>query len=202
MHRDRKVPYGVIERMYKNFDIPYYNEGWDNIILSHPEDSEPYSYGSIESFIDSQMEESQDTPHHSLTIGGHCDYCKTIYRDLMPPHPVLHRELMAATALHDCGKPFCKSFTNSKGNVTDVAHYYNHEKVGAYNSLFYKKPPGTETLDVAALIRWHMIPFFFKDWGEKTVNKYIAELTTDERLKDKMFWEALQILHKCDVSAH
>ena len=33
--RDRKVPEYVIERMYKNFDVPYYYEGWDSITIKY-----------------------------------------------------------------------------------------------------------------------------------------------------------------------
>ena len=34
-----------------------------------------------------------------------------------------------------------KNFTvrkNSKGEITDIAHYYSHEHVGAYKSLFFE----------------------------------------------------------------
>ena len=36
--RDRQVPFEVIDRMYRNFDIPYYNEGWDRINIIYTND--------------------------------------------------------------------------------------------------------------------------------------------------------------------
>ena len=37
MHRERVVPRSVIERMYMNFNIPYWYEGWDEIKLKYTE---------------------------------------------------------------------------------------------------------------------------------------------------------------------
>ena len=37
--RDRVVPEEVIERMYRNFDIPWYNEGWNDIQIIYNENN-------------------------------------------------------------------------------------------------------------------------------------------------------------------
>lgn len=199
--RERKVPYDVLLRMYKNFDIPYYNEGWDEIIIHYGESNWETLYGSISEFITSQKDNPHNNPHHHLTIGEHCDYCNSIYRNSGDKHPFLHEELLAATALHDCGKPFCKTFKDSKGSITDTAHYYNHEQVGSYNSLFYDKGDIVSTLEVSALIRWHMLLHFFKDWEQKTRDKYFKEFNC-EALSATKFWEALQMLYSADKQAH
>ena len=67
------------------------------------------------------------------------------------------------------------STKDSQGNDSEFAHYYNHENVGAYNSFFYSKEYGVDSLFVAALIRFHMVLHFFKDWKARTVEKYEKE---------------------------
>ena len=39
-NRDRIVPNYVIERMYRNFDVPWYYEGWDAIRIEYFSESE------------------------------------------------------------------------------------------------------------------------------------------------------------------
>ena len=69
--RDRKVPKYVIERMYKNFDIPYYYEGWDNIKIKYSEGAES-SYGWSRDWADSMRTFDEENPHDTLSLGGHC----------------------------------------------------------------------------------------------------------------------------------
>ena len=95
-----------------------------------------------------------------------------------------------------------KVFKDSKGEPSDFAHYYNHENVGAYNSLFYGKEDGVDSLLVAALIRYHMVLHFFKDWKAKTVEKYEKEFVEHEYLQLIKFYDALKILHEGDKKAH
>ena len=199
-NRDRVVPYQVIERMYKSFDIPFYNEGWDNItvVTEYPD-----FYGDWENFVDKHSSFVQDSKWHSLTLGNHClktlQYVQSKGADL---NPLVRSETIIAAALHDCGKPFCKAFKDSKGNESKFAHYYNHENVGSYNSLFFKKESDIDNLVVAALIRYHMIPHFFKDWNQKTIDKYEKEFVENTILSNMEFYSALKILHEGDKSAH
>lgn len=62
---------------------------------------------------------SQDSPYHSMSIGNHmlaaCDYIKDKTDDV---------RLITAALLHDCAKDICKSFQDSRGVITSVAHYY------------------------------------------------------------------------------
>jgi predicted kinase len=201
--RERVVPYHVIERMYKNFDIPWYNEGWDDITISFANAGVTNYYGDWSRFIIDHFDFNQESKWHSETLGDHC--LKTLqYVQLHETELTGCTELetKVAAALHDCGKPFCKTFKDSKGEPSEFAHYYNHENVGAYNSLFYGKEDGVDSLLVAALIRYHMVLHFFKDWKQKTVDKYEKEFTEHHYLKDMEFYEALKILHEGDKSAH
>ena len=201
--RDRKVPYNVIERMYKNFDIPWYNEGWDNIWVEYTDDKHKDIYGDWSRFILDALDFNQESKWHNNTLGDHClktlQYVQTKEDEL---NCLNECETKIAAALHDCGKPFCKTFKDSKGNPSEFAHYYNHENVSAYNSLFYKKDESTDNLLVAALIRYHMILHFFKDWKPKTIEKYEKEFTSHKWLNEMEFYKALKILHEGDKNAH
>lgn len=201
--RDRRVPYDVIERMYKNFDIPWYNEGWDNIWVEYTDSKHKDVYGDWSSFILSTMDFNQESKWHKDTLGDHC--LKTLQFVITKEDELNclnEAETKIAAALHDCGKPFVKVFKDSKGNPSEFAHYYNHENVGAYNSLFYKKEEYTDDLLVAALIRYHMVLHFFKDWKPKTIEKYEKEFTSHKWLNEMEFYKALKILHEGDKNAH
>jgi len=69
--RERKVPEYVIDRMYRNFDIPWYFEGFDEIEVEYA-DGTKNLYGSPYDFITSTMHFDQENPHHDLTLGEHC----------------------------------------------------------------------------------------------------------------------------------
>ena len=196
--RDRKVPEYVIERMYKNFDVPWYYEGWDNITIKYSEGAEG-SYGWSRDWIESMRTFDQENPHHTLSLGDHCIAAHKALNQLGKEAPdtdtyMASFELIHATLLHDCGKPFCKTFTNSKGEVTEVAHYYNHERIGSYDSLFYTT--FGDELYRAVLIRWHMQPYYWeKDNNEKLQNKY-------RKLWGEDLYKEIMLLHTCDKMAH
>lgn len=208
--RDRKVPYDVILRMYKNFDIPYYNEGWDEIELIYNKDEYKTMYGNYLTFLNSTIEFDQDNDHHSLTLGEHCMKCRSYVKEKVNENAKKYPagiELIIAAGLHDNGKPFTQTYVNKKGEHTERAHYYEHHNVGSYNAMFYQTSfDGEETdfnkLDICALIRWHMLLHFSKDWTEKTKAKYEKEFTENEYLNKIKFYEMLHILYEGDRLAH
>jgi predicted kinase len=201
--RDRQVPYHVIERMYKNFDIPWYNEGWNTIEIAYADSRVRNQYGDWSRFMLDTLDFEQESKWHSKTLGEHCLGTLQYVNAHSSKLNILNAsETMIAAALHDCGKPFCKTFKDANGNDSKFAHYYNHENVGAYNSLFYSKEEGVDNLLVAALIRYHMIPHFFKDWKPKTIEKYEREFTEHRYLREMDFYNALKILHEGDKNAH
>lgn len=179
--RDRKVPEDVIKRMYTNFNIPYWYEGWDDIQIIY---SSMHRKNML-TWLGEHIYYDQDNPHHSLSLGDHCIKVGTKLAD----NPIL----MCAGALHDCGKPFVKSFINSKGEQTEVAHYYQHQCTGAYDSLFFSIPTDINPLDVAILINLHMQPYFNKE--EKTKNKY-------KKLWGEELYNNVMLLHEADKAAH
>lgn len=189
--RKRKVPEKVIKRMYRQFDIPWYYEGWDRIEVEYGEYEN--SLGLCREWFESVYDYNQHNSHHSLTLGEHCRQTLR-YIDNHAKPIVMSTELRQAAIIHDCGKVFTKTFTNGKGEVTEQAHYYNHERCGSYDSLFYEKP--CSHLYVAVLIRWHMQPYFWeKDNNEKSHNKY-------KKLWGEELYNDIMALHEADKNAH
>jgi len=192
--RLRSVPEHVIERMIKGFWVPQLYEGWDEIeiIQSEKRDIDTlFNIGDDNSPMP-LIQVEQDNPHHNLTVGHHCLACMNYIGLGCFDAP---RELFRAAKMHDIGKPFTKSFVNSRGETTDIAHYYNHHNVSAYMSLNYTDSQYEDPLVIANLIQWHMRPFEIK------------RSENPEKLKDKL-WELvgdetytyIMILHDADIS--
>jgi predicted kinase len=194
--RSRKVPEHVIERMCKQFDTPYYYEGFNRVTVQYYENSlNRYSQYPMSWALD-YMDYKQDNPHHKLTLGQHCMKAMYwLYGSKWFTYPLIGT-IINATVIHDCGKPFCKTFKNGKGETTDIAHYYGHEHIGAYDSLFFKYVAGINALDVSALISNHMKPWAWeRDNNEKMRNKYLNLWGSD-------FYQCVMILHEADKAAH
>lgn len=189
--RERKVPEDVIRRMYMSWDTPHWFEGWDDILIyDNEKDYDEFVRRRPGEFIKDTVGFDQNSLHHSLSLGNHCVATASLLKsDIV---------LKYAGMLHDCGKPFCKTYRNSKGKIDKYAHYYNHEHVGAYEALFYNSPGMKETLEISTLINLHMKPF---GWemdtisGEKTRCKYY-------RLWGEDLYNKVMALHEADRLAH
>lgn len=181
-NRERKVPEEVIKRMYMNFTIPYTYEGWNVIRLEYGDFIDQLK-NPVE-FYNKYKDYDQHNSHHSLTLGEHCRKVAFAAGLNMP--------LIYAGMLHDCGKPFCATYKNKKGELTEECHYYNHQNTGAYDSLFYDYN-GIHPLSVAILIQWHMQPYFNQE--EKTRNKY-------RKFWGEQLFQDLMKLHSADKAAH
>ena len=190
--RERKVPEYVIERMYKNFYIPWYIEGWDNIYIEYSDNSKN-SFGTPKEWIATAMNFNQDNPHHKLTLGEHClKVSQLVLNDVVYKDTPNTMELKYAGMLHDEGKIFTKNYIDSRGNSSEHAHYYQHHCCGAYDSLFFEFP--ANHLYVAILILWHMRPYMAWDLSEKSKSK-------DKKLFGKRLFDDIILLNKADRSA-
>ena len=187
--REEKVPKYVIYNMYKNFDIPAYFEGWDTIHIIWDMKDMNKDFKNFQNLWEEMCKFDQHNSHHVLTLGEHCEKASKYFLDT---------RLYYAALFHDCGKIETASFVNSKGEVTEECHYYNHQYVSAYKALFYirKYFSNEDILYVCQLIRWHMQPYFNdKNNKEKLDNKY-------KKLFGEDFWNDLMKLHEADVAAH
>lgn len=184
--RDRQVPEEVIKRMYFNFYIPQYYEGFDEIQIK---------YNSGYNFAFSELKDiAHDNPFHTLSILKHCEKVQ----DILDKENSSFEEtpLNRAGLLHDIGKLKTKTFKNTKGEKTEIAHFYNHEKVSAYDSLFnfiikewYASDKIEKVLYTLKLIQWHML--LHNELSEKTIKKY-------KNLLGENTWKDLELLHNAD----
>lgn len=176
--RDRTVGKEVIWRMVKSYQPPFFDEGFNRIYYNMNSDFDILNYINKITFM---MKEPHDNPHHTYDIYEHCEKAA---EHIVP----FDRILKEATRWHDCGKPYVKDFHNSKGELTDIAHYYNHQNVGsylipgifAYYTEIYITP-------ISWLVNVHMDPY--------QNSKYYNNLP--QFLKEKV-----DILHIADECAH
>lgn len=187
--RERSIPESVIEKMYTNFQVPYYYEGFDIVQIVLWQEANVYAPYIV---AERYKNYNQDNEHHQLTLGQHLitAFNYMLSKSLCGENEDIPDELTLATLLHDIGKPFCKEFKEGDKN----AHYYNHMNVGAYDSFFYTSSIECNTLLIAWLINWHMEPFFWKK----------DEKLKENRLKlwGKDLFEMIEKLHEADLYAH
>ena len=197
MMRERKVPENVIMKMYYHFYIPYYYEGWNEIrVISSIEKEERQYVNSLMYGATGLLYINQYNPYHSLTIGEHCIKTQNNVRKLMKVNHsgdfhYMWSALDEAALLHDIGKVKTMTFVNANGEPTDVAHYYQHYLVGAYDSFFIESDVGV--LERAILIQWHMQPYSFEK--QKTIDKY-------KRLWGEQLFNSIMLLHEADKMSH
>lgn len=189
--RGRIVPDDVIERMYKQWKTPHINEGWDEISLKHT----AHDRRSIFEWLFEHRFYDQQNSYHSQTLGVHMAATYSLVSSLDIPALESSRYATAlpyAALLHDCGKPFCKSHTNKRGEPDGNAHYYSHANTGAYDALFFEYPANVNPLDVSVLINLHMEPFGFTDVFTK---RRMAQWGPD-------LFQSVMVLHSADKDSH
>ena len=176
-NRDKEVPSDVIDRMYKNFEIPHKNEGFDEIIVDFDEKTNLYlsnkSKGgigflkdellAIETYDDYKsllcqlglnqcIDMPQDSKWHTLSLSKHMYFCFRAVREYHW-HDI---NLVIASMLHDISKPNVK--TEDKDQK--YAHYYGHENASAYDVIDilsrYVRIDIEDILEIAWLIGNHM----------------------------------------------
>lgn len=200
--RDRKVPDEVIDRMVRQFQTPWYNEGWDTInVIGCGKQQD------IDREHRRMIGESHDNHHHSRSLEMHCVAVASELADRVRESNIFSdcdkKMMIEAAFQHDLGKHKTKAFKDSKGNPTEEAHYYSHDNVGAYLWLSGDKMGEWHRegfLFIAVLIQWHMQPYFLRDKnGDYRTN---FREWCDKKGFDLMFYEAICLLHEADKAAH
>lgn len=193
--RERTVPESVLQEMYQRFAPPHESEGWDEIEISAMFDVNTYNMERLSESLDFD----QKNHHHSFALREHLqhtkDYVKTKTQDSL---------LTTAAILHDIGK--LKTQTIDENGE---AHYYNHQSVGAYDSIFYLIELAEEKLgsvfntpafcdnllEISNLIYYHMHPYLSWKQSEKAKEK-------DRALLGEEMFNKIMLLHEADVAAH
>lgn len=146
--RERKVPKEVIKRMYCNFQTPTIYDGFNQVIINY--NNSVLNFDTREDFnlyFKDFYSFDQENKYHTLSVYRHTMKAINKIQDLRMDEKFrlennyqfedfdLAREVML---FHDIGKKFTKTFRNTKGEITENAHYYGHESVGAYDVLGYR----------------------------------------------------------------
>lgn len=187
--RERVVPKNVIDRMYKHFQVPYYSDGFDKIVVERV--SRTFANQQmLEDMLEISCSVPHDNPHHSETIGNHMLRAeKMSFRYERQFEQSQFIMLHVAARYHDIGKIKVKDFKNIKGEPTKEAHYYYHQNVGSYDFLcYYRCGNNKREIQITMLIGLHMD--FYGNNTEKMLNKY-SELAP-----------MLAALNNCDRMAH
>lgn len=158
--RKKSVPIDVINRMYKNMQIPIMSEGWNDIYIEYGNNiynkelplqvceaikaevlfnrSEDNLIRELSLFIEDFIEMidlPQDNLHHTFSVSRHTYY---VYKNILDTFKDDEKftqddklKLLWTALLHDIGKPFCKNFYNHKGEKTIYANFIGHENVSS-----------------------------------------------------------------------
>ena len=185
--REYPVKEEIIKAMILSYQIPVYEEGWDHIEVVYP-DHDENSLGSPLDLVEQYRNTPHENPHHDETLGEHFELVNEKLKDE-------NLYVRLAGQLHDCGKPYAKTYFNRKGEATESAHYYNHENASCYLAMFYDLGNLTveEKLHVAYLINQHMRPFVW-DTSDSAYEK-------DQKRYSEEILEELKIIHKADLEA-
>ena len=196
--RERIVPEEAIKKMYKNFNVPFWQEGWDEIRCVYDlDDLEKYKFDFNTTRI------SQDNPHHSLSLYNHLlQTTNNVFKTSGKERP----DLLSAAIYHDVGKVFTKEFKNSHGELSETAHYYNHQNVSAYIALLdlilmgkpYSAEEMSEYIDyvlyISKIINDHMKPYL--QW--KQSEKYKKQ---DLEMMGEQYYNDIMLLNQADKIA-
>lgn len=181
------VPVEVIYKQVRKFQIPFKEEGYDNIIIEdlNKDNSEPFLVNDMLRHL--QMSKfDQKNPYHNQTLEEHCDFVTEKFRKYNYPN-----YYNFATRQHDIGKMYTQTFDEN-----GVAHYFGHEGYGTYILLtdydhifsetsFFKD----EILDMLFLVNYHMFPM---NWNtEKSKNKW-------RKIFGDYKYQLLVNFHECD----
>lgn len=190
-NRDRFVPTTVIDKMLRQFEVPMHYEGWNEIELVRMSDI--ITRFNADRYLETNKNVAHDNPHHTLNIFEHMQLASNSYHeDMVKENNVEEHIIYNTLKYHDIGKYYCKTFVDAKGIKSNIAHYYNHENVGAYYILTSNIINSDYALLIIAwLINNHMK--FYTNNISNWINKY----NIPQSLIDK-----LEIVHKYDMEAH
>lgn len=192
--RDRVVPEDVIYSMRNRFQIPLYREGFEYIEIN----DDVYDNSKHWTTMFSEMRGfNQKNPNHDFDLFNHCSKCAD-YVSINSCEDD-HELLWIASKLHDYGKLFTQTFDEN-----GIAHYYNHENVGAYEVLSNLKLWDSSEDDkfdidldlvrIVTYINYHMIPFYFKNMSDKKKRYYVNLFGLET-------WNNLLLLHEADINS-
>ena len=167
VNREYPVPHHVILKQMMNYQLPFYEEGFDGIIVHKYHEEIEYNF--LMDTIDSMKGYDQNNPYHNDTLDVHCKKVRDLFEKMNYPS-----HLLLSAQIHDIGKLYTR-----KTDENGISHYYQHENVGTYyllsnfaNLLACTGLYTTEVLEMLFLINYHMLPIRWKTATNKTINKW------------------------------
>lgn len=121
--RSRSVGVDVINKFIAKFQFPQKFEGFDQIIMHHHRSMEPkYDFEVAAYYLNKMKGFDQKNSHHLYSLDRHCGTLAAYANN------ETHNNILTeAGYFHDIGKLFTQRIDDE-----EVAHYYNHDSVGAY----------------------------------------------------------------------
>jgi predicted kinase len=186
--RERIVPQHAMERMFKSFQPPAYEEGFNEINV--------ITWGSDNTTLEDILDRNgipHDNHHHTFNCREHCLATEAIARKISKREELAINDtilLTMAARYHDIGKFMCKTFFDYKGNSTKEAHFYSHQNVSAYLFLCYDVDLCIKEKVFVANLIYHHMDFSIRDFK------------TEKMLFNKDFKKFLRLLNESDKGAH
>lgn len=176
--REHPVPGYVIDKQARKFQIPFLEEGWDEIkFVNHIHNKDKYNYRLEKTWVPEIYNDfDQKNPYHMESLGKHMTDAYYFVKN-HGLHKNKDYEMIIATKYHDMGKLYTQTFDEN-----GVAHYYGHENIGAYMMLVYEVANQHSLFvnhnigDIAFYINYHLLPFQWKPNGTKTETKLAKRL--------------------------
>ena len=156
---DRIVPSNIIIKQLTQFQVPYYNEGFDKIEFIFNGDKD-YLNDYFSDLYACAYKCQHDNLHHEDSILYHCAK--------VSKNMALFKEI---GLFHDLGKVYVKYFDDN-----GIAHYYGHSNISAYLYLLnmIDEEDIDKTLQEALAIEYHMKQFDYND--KERFNNWKASL--------------------------
>ena len=175
--RNRSVGEEVLRKQLRKFQIPFYEEGFDDIVVVKTMPPIFHTNGILLDMEKAMDDFDQKNPHHKHDLLGHC---VLTFNEFERVYKAEKCDYWDGAFYHDLGKLETQTIDEN-----GIAHYYNHENVGAYRYFINRaydnsKFKGKALLDSTFLINYHMMPFTWKE--PKTLEKYkkvFGEETTE-----------------------
>ena len=146
-NREHPVPNEVLDKQIRRFQIPFYEEKFDEIQINVFHKENRLTLGKMFSMMEGF---DQKNPHHTMDLYNHSFHTYDLFSSKC--YPVKYN---IAALLHDFGKMYCQTFDEN-----GIAHYYEHHAIGSYlilenlSGIFYE-----DIGDICFLINYHMMPF-------------------------------------------
>ena len=177
--RSRSVGVNVINKFIAKFQFPQKFEGFDQVIMHHNRSMDPRYDSEVAAYYLNKMKRfDQKNPHHIYSLGQHCSTLAAYANN------ETHNNILTeAGYFHDIGK-----LVTQRIDDNGVAHYYNHDSVGAYEVASHPEITYLKTWDdiyeMIFYINFHMRAH--RDFcGAKAERKY-RKLFGDRLFKNLM----------------